>query len=98
MKRAYEFTVVFRIDPNNQVMKDSIAQVKEWVEADDLGTVNKIDETHWGRRKLAYEIDGQREGYYVMMHADIDTLALPELERNLNLSATVLRYLLVRPD
>ena len=98
MKRAYEFTVVFRIDPNNQVMKDSIAQVKEWAEADDLGKVNKVDETHWGRRKLAYEIDGQREGYYVMMHVDLDPLALPELERNLNLASTVLRYLLVRPD
>lgn len=98
MKRAYELTVVFRIDPNNQVMKDSIAQVKEWVEADDLGTVKNIDEAHWGRRRLAYEIDGQREGYYTLIYCDIDTDGLPELERNLNLSSTVLRYLLVRPD
>ena len=98
MKRAYELTVVFRIDPNNQVMKDSIAQVKDWVEADDLGSVSKIDETHWGRRRLAYEIDGQREGYYTLFYCDIDTSGLPELERNLSLSPTVLRFLLVRPD
>jgi len=98
MKRAYELTVVLRIDPNNQVMKENLAQVKEWLEADDLGKVNKVDETHWGRRKLAYEIDGQREGYYVIMYADIDPDGLPELEQNLNLSPVVLRYLLVRPD
>ena len=98
MKRAYELTVVFRIDPNNQVMKENLAQVKEWVEAADLGKVNKVDEAHWGRRKLAYEIDGQREGYYVIMYADIDPSGLSELEKNLNLSPMVLRYLLVRPD
>lgn len=98
MKRAYELTVVFRIDPNEQVMKENLAQVKQWVEADDLGKVNKIDETHWGRRRLAYEIDGQREGYYVLMLIDLAQEGLAELEHNLNLAGFVLRYLLVRPD
>ena len=98
MKRTYELTAVLRVDPNEQVMKDNIEQVKNWVEADGLGTVNKVDTTHWGRRRLAYEIDGQREGFYVLMDAEIDTAHLPELEHNLKLSPTVLRYLLVRPD
>jgi len=98
MKRAYELTVVFRIDPNEQIMKDSIAQVKNWVETDGLGVVNKIDETHWGRRRLAYEVDGQKEGYYVLMYLDLESAGVAELERNLNLAANVLRYLLIRPD
>ena len=98
MKRPYELTVVFRIDPNTQVMKDNIAQVKAWVEADDLGQINKIDETLWGRRRLAYEIEGRKEGYYVLMYVDLDPAGMDELERNLNLSPDVLRHLLVRPD
>jgi ribosomal protein S6 len=59
-----------------------------------MGTVKKID--HWGRRRLAYELDKQREGYYVLMDIDIDTDHLPELEYNLKLSSSVLRYLVVR--
>lgn len=82
-----------RIDPNEEVINDTVTQVQSWVEADELGQVTKID--RWGRRKLAYEIDKQRDGYYVFMYADIDPQNLPELERNLKLSSNVLRYLIV---
>jgi small subunit ribosomal protein S6 len=97
MKRPYELTFVLRVDPNDQVMKDNVAKVQSWVEVDDTSKVNKIDTNHWGRRRLAYEIDGQREGYYVMMYADIDTDNLQELDRNLKLSPFILRHLLVHP-
>jgi small subunit ribosomal protein S6 len=96
MKRPYELTFIVRIDSSEEVMNETVQQVKGWVETSDLGKVNKID--RWGRRKLAYEIDKQREGYYVLFEADIDTKNLPELERNLKLSSSILRYLLVRPD
>ncbi|MFW5772248.1 MAG: 30S ribosomal protein S6, partial [Phototrophicaceae bacterium] len=58
MKRAYELTFIVRVDPNEEVIRDAINQVKDWVEENDGGTVNKIDQ--WGRRRLAYEIDKQR--------------------------------------
>ncbi|MBZ0293762.1 MAG: 30S ribosomal protein S6 [Anaerolineae bacterium] len=93
MRRAYELGFIVRLDPNEEVINDAISQVQTWVEADELGQVTKID--RWGRRKLAYEIDKQRDGYYVFMYADIDPQNLPELERNLKLSNTILRYLIV---
>ncbi len=96
MKRDYELAFVVRVDPNEDVINDVINQVQSWVEADELGQVNKVD--RWGRRKLAYEIDKQREGYYVFFYAGIDPRNLPELERNLQLSSSVLRYLLVRAE
>ncbi|MBC7869852.1 MAG: 30S ribosomal protein S6 [Chitinophagaceae bacterium] len=96
MKKAYELTFIVRLDPNEEVINDMVNQVKNWVETNELGTVTKID--RWGRRKMAYEIDKQREGYYVLMLADIDAANLGELERNLRLSPTVLRHLLIRPD
>jgi small subunit ribosomal protein S6 len=96
MKRPYELTFIVRIDPSEEVMNDNIEQVKAWVEADDLGAVTKVD--RWGRRKLAYLIEKQREGYYVLFEAEIEPKGLPELERNLKLSTNVLRYLIVRPD
>ena len=93
MKRAYELTFILRLDPNEEVLNENISQVQQWVEAEDYGQVKKID--RWGRRKLAYEIDGQREGYYVLMNVDIDPQGLPELERNMKLSTLILRYLIV---
>ena len=97
MKRAYELGFIVRIEAGgDEAVNDQIAQVQSWVEADEFGQVTKID--RWGRRKLEYEIDRQREGYYVFMEANIDPEGLPELERNLKLSNAVLRYLVIRAD
>jgi len=96
MRNPYELTFIVRLDPNEEVINNTVTQVQTWVEAEQLGQVTKID--RWGKRKLAYEIDKQRDGFYVLMYAEIDPQNLPELERNLRLSPNVLRYLLVRPD
>jgi small subunit ribosomal protein S6 len=95
MRHTYELTFIVRVDPNEEIMNNTVSQVQSWVEANELGQVTKID--RWGRRKLSYEIDKQRDGYYVLMNADIDPQNLPELERNMKLSPEVLRYLLIRP-
>ncbi len=96
MRHSYELTFIVRSDPNEEVINNTVTLVQSWVEADSLGQVTKID--RWGKRKLAYEIDKQRDGYYVVMSADIDPKNLPELERNMHISPNVLRYLLIRPD
>lgn len=97
MKRAYELTFIVRLDGNDEAqVNGTVDQVRAWVEAEELGQVTKID--RWGRRKLSYEIDNQREGYYVLFESKIEPHALNELERNLNLAPNVLRYLFVRTD
>ncbi|MBL8131121.1 MAG: 30S ribosomal protein S6 [Anaerolineae bacterium] len=95
MKRSYELTFIVRLEGgDDSAVNTTVDQVRGWVETQDLGQVTKID--RWGRRKLAYEIDGQREGYYVLFDAQLEPRALFELERSLNLAPNVLRYLLVR--
>ena len=98
MKRAYEIIVIVRLDVDEAAVNSSIDQIRGWIEGEEnsTGTVQKID--RWGRRKLAYEINNQREGYYVMYNAEMDPSILGELERNLNLNQTLLRYLVVRKD
>jgi small subunit ribosomal protein S6 len=93
MKRAYEVIVVVRLDIEEGAVNNTIDQVKNWIETDE-GKVQKVD--RWGRRKLAYEIEKQREGYYVLMDAEMESRGLNELERNMNLSQNLLRYLIVR--
>jgi len=97
MKRAYELTFIVRLDNTDEAqINATIDQVRAWAEAGELGQITKID--RWGRRKMAYEIDKQREGYYVLFESKMEPQALLEIERNLNLSPYILRYLFVRTD
>ena len=51
-----------------------------------------------GKRRLAYEIDDVREGYYVVMHFKADPDQAKETERRLRLNDAVLRQLVIRKD
>jgi small subunit ribosomal protein S6 len=94
VKRQYELTVVVRLENNEEVMAAKLDEIQGWVQADGYGEIEKVD--RWGRRKLAYEVDGQREGYYTLFHVLIDPKGVGELERNLQLDPSVLRYLMIR--
>lgn len=60
------------------------------------GAVEKAD--HWGKRRLAYTIDGKDEGYYVLFEFQADHAATQELERVMKITDGVVRYLLLRKD
>ena len=54
------------------------------------------DTNHWGRRKLAYEIDNRTDGYYVVMEFTAGERTLVELKRILRVSDDVLRHTIVK--
>jgi small subunit ribosomal protein S6 len=61
------------------------------------GQVGKVD--RWGRRRLAFEIARQNEGYYVVAEFTADPGVIAELERALHLADEVLRFkVVVRPE
>ena len=64
MKRLYEIPVAFRILNPESEMQQAIDQVVAWLEnsneIENAGQVVKIDKAKLGRRRLAYEIKGQR--------------------------------------
>jgi small subunit ribosomal protein S6 len=51
---------------------------------------------HWGRRKLAYEIDHRTDGFYVVMEFTAGERTLAELKRILRVSDDVLRHMVVK--
>ena len=55
-----------------------------------------VDE--WGKRKLAYEIQKMKEGYYYFIQFDADAACPGELEQRLRIQEPVIRYLCVKQE
>ena len=60
------------------------------------GEVKKRE--NWGLRNLAYRMNKNRKGHYVLFNIDAPAPAVAELERNMRINEDVLRYLTVRVE
>ena len=89
--RAYELVFIVHPDLDESGLKELIEKVKSWV-TDSGGQVSKVD--IWGKRRLAYSLRKQKEGQYVLLETQITPSFCAQLERNLRLQESILRYLL----
>jgi len=60
------------------------------------GEIHKVFDQ--GRRKLAYEIDGRREGYYVLLYFSLSTTHIVDLWREYHLNEDMVRFLTLRAE
>lgn len=60
------------------------------------GTVTKTEQ--WGLRSLAFRVNKNRKGHYVLMNIDGPHAGVAELERRMRINEDVLRYLTIRVD
>ncbi len=60
------------------------------------GTVTNVDD--WGKKRLAYEIQKMREGFYYFIQFDAEPTAPAEIESRVRIMDNVLRYLIVKAD
>jgi small subunit ribosomal protein S6 len=93
--RRYELTYIIHPDVIGDSVTEVMERVEGWLKAGG-GEVQKISD--WGRRRLAYPIQNQREGHYIHLEVDLQPSEIYEVERNLKLSEQVLRHLLVHAD
>jgi small subunit ribosomal protein S6 len=93
--RRYETIFILRSDLGENQVKDSIKRFEGLV-ATGGGEMLETDE--WGFRELAYRIHNERRGYYVRLDYAATGPVMNEIERNLKLSDSVLRYLSVLLD
>jgi len=93
--RSYEIVVVVRADLSESDMTAQIETIKGWVTARE-GSITQVD--HWGRRRLAYPVARQRDGYYMLIKAELPATAPTEIERSLRLTENVLRFLVIRAE
>jgi small subunit ribosomal protein S6 len=93
--RSYEIVFIVKPDFSEEDLDKLIAQM-EGVVTNTGGSVQSVDK--WGRRRLAYEVRGVREGHYVMFTIDSNPPTLREFERVLKVTEPVIKFLTVRID
>lgn len=91
----YELAVVVSAKVEDDVRAGVIEKVKELI-ARFGGNVTDVDE--WGKKRLAYEIQKMREGYYYFIQFDASAECPAEIERRVRIMEPVMRYLCVKQD
>lgn len=90
----YELTYIIDAALEETARKELIEKVSALIAANG-GEVEKVDET-WGKRRLAYAINYKTEGWYVLVTFKAPAELPKELERNLEIYDSVIRYLVVK--
>lgn len=94
MANKYELVYVLSPVLGEEGLQSVNEKIKALVES-----VGEIETTEdWGKKKLAYEIQDQREGFYVVMNFSAKAEGPHEIERVLKITEGVLRYLVIRKD
>lgn len=93
--RNYEITYIVHPDLDDNAFKKLNGLVSSWIK-DGGGKITKTD--IWGKRKMAYAIRKQGEGQYVLLQVEMEPSFGRELERQLGLQESVLRYLIVAAE
>ncbi len=94
-KREYETIYILRPGTSNESVADVNTRVRGIIDTMG-GKVLKID--NWGKRRLAYEIAKERKGIYLYWQYLSEQAVVSEVERNLRMLDTVIRYMTVKLD
>ena len=93
--RDYELVFIVHPEVDGDDFTAIVEKVKGLVERNH-GTVVTVD--IWGLRRLAYPIQKQWEGQYVLMRLEMEPQGVAGLERDLGLVEPVMRHLIVRVE
>ncbi len=97
MTNNYEAVIVFSVKNGEDQAKALEQKFAELITANGvLAEENGVDE--WGVRKLAYEIDYEGDGFYVLYNFSCEPEFPSELDRVLKITDGVLRSMLVRKE
>lgn len=91
----YELALVLNAKVEDDVRTATLEKAKGLIERFN-GKITNVDE--WGKKRLAYEIQKMREGYYYFIQFEADGTCPAEVEKRVRIMDNVLRYLIVRPE
>ena len=87
----YEAMVVFSVKNGEEQVQSLVAKFTDLIKAN--GELANVDE--WGKRKLAYPINYENDGYYVVYTFNSKTDFPAEFERIINITDGVLRSMVL---
>ena len=90
--KTYELLAIFRPNLDAEEIDKIVAKVSETV-SEFGGKVNSVDKV--GRKKLAYDIDNYRDGFYVVSKIELAPENVKALKRNLKLNDNFLRDMII---
>ena len=93
-KVNYETVIVLSTKQGEEGIKALVEKVQTLIAQN--GTVDSVDE--WGKRRLAYEIDHENEGYYVLINFSCEPEFPAELDRVYKITSGILRTLIIKKE
>ncbi len=90
----YEMVLILKAGLEEEERNAVLNRLKDAINQN--GAVGEIDE--WGTRKLAYEINYNKEGYYYVLNYEADPSVVAEVERRARILDQILRYLTVKKE
>jgi len=94
--KKYECLYIVNINFDSEGISAIVAKVEELLKKNAGATV--VNTQHWGKRKLAYAIDKQSYGNYVLLHFEGEDPDISEFSRELEIEPGILHYLTIRLD
>ncbi len=92
MKSSYEVVLIFSVSKGEEATAALVERFKNLIAEN--ATVENVDE--WGKRKLAYLINDEAEGYYVLVNFESEADFPAELDRITNITDGVLRSMIIK--
>ena len=90
----YESIIIINSNLEEAVIKSTIEKVTDLIAKN-----GKVDSTEeWGKKKLAYPIKKQNEGYYVLINFSSNPDFIDELERVYGITDEIIKHIVVKKD
>lgn len=89
----YELAVVINGKVETEVKEAALEKIKGYIERFG-GTIGEVDD--WGKRRLAYEIEKVKEGFYYFIKFESASDTPAEIEKRIRIMEPVLRFLFRR--
>jgi len=93
--KRYETIFIVHVDTPTDELNSLIERYKAIVTAL-KGTIIKVEK--WGKRRLAYEIKKQSNGFYVLFDFAGKSTIIEELERNFKIDDKILKFMTIMKD
>ncbi len=91
----YELALVINGKANEETKEEALNKVKMIIERHD-GIIQKVDD--WGKRRLAYEIQKVREGFYFFIRFQSKAEVPMLIEHKVRIIEEVIRFLIVKVE